>query len=517
MRLRSLVTLTMICGASVLYFAGCGDDDEPKPAEPGADATPDGTTGDGGPTGDGDIGDVISTDGPPIDGATCKLNGTSCAVNTDCCQNNCDPKTKICQGGGECQAAGQACSSGLDCCTNSCVGGQCSGTQCVSDNQACTTSDQCCGGSCTGPDGGAKTCKPLNGSCKTAGNACGGNNECCSKVCSNGLCQGDISICTQTGDSCDSNFDCCGGLCNKAVGAAYGVCEVVDAPGVPGCLVNGQVCGDAPSADDGGVANDAGIPTCGGACCSRSCAPFGLTGVTVCQPPSGCRPTGETCRTGKDCCGFGGVKNVTGTGECSIVDDAGVGRCDNGNGCRPAGAICKLAVTSCNDENNCCSGNVNQNPLVCQQDLLGIPRCTLAGINCDDAGTQAGKKCATSADCCGLPCVPNLADGGVPPFVCGTSCVPSGGTCTTSGDCCAGIPCTLLPGSASGICGGVITQPDGGPPVIGPPPPDAGPVDSGTPPPPVCALAGQQCSVDGDCCNPTVYKCRNGTCKIPIQ
>jgi len=123
-----------------------------------------------------------------------------------------------------------------------------------------------------------------------------------------------------------------------------------------------------------------GVPTCGGSCCSRSCAPY-KTGVLVCQPPSGCRPTGEVCRGDADCCGFGGVQGQTGVGNCSKANPTDVvGRCDNGNACRPAGAICKLATMTCNAENDCCSGNVNKVPLACQQDILGIPRCTIPQV-----------------------------------------------------------------------------------------------------------------------------------------
>src|SRR5205814_6682360 len=122
--------------------------------------------------------------------------------------------------------------------------------------------------------------------------------------------------------------------------------------------------------------------------------------------------------------------------------------CDNGQACRPNGAVCKLATTSCNAENNCCAGNVNKNPLVCQQDLLGIPRCTDVG-DCADAGTLAGKSCASSADCCGLPCVPNPTAGGAP-FICGGTCVSSGGACTTNADCCPGLPCVTPPASTVG-------------------------------------------------------------------
>jgi hypothetical protein len=240
--------------------------------------------------------------------------------------------------------------------------------------------------------------------------------------------------------------------------------------------------------------SDAGVPVCGGECCSRSCAPYGPTGVLVCQPPSGCRPTGEICMTDGDCCGAPGVPGGNGSVRCSKADGAPVGRCDNGNACRPAGAVCKLATTSCNAENNCCAGNVNQDPTVCQQDLLGIPRCTGAG-DCSEAGSRAGQPCSTSADCCGLPCLPNaqVGDGGSP-FVCGTSCVPTDGACTTDADCCSGLPCKAPPGSTQGRCG-EINIPDSG-------------TDGGS-----CSYYGQDCSTGADCCNN--IPCYNGRCVSP--
>jgi hypothetical protein len=203
-----------------------------------------------------------------------------------------------------------------------------------------------------------------------------------------------------------------------------------------------------------------------------------------------------------------------------------VGRCDNGNACRPAGAICKLRTMSCNAENDCCAGNVNRNPLVCQQDLLGIPRCTLKGEACTDGGSRAGQACATSADCCGLPCVPNpnyTPDGGVPPLVCGPVCVGNGGACTTGADCCPGLPCIMPPGSTRGTCGQPPTG-DAGPP---PPPPDGGggydgsvPPDAGVPDAPSdgprpCTMYGQLCTSNNECCDGV--PCTNGRCLIVVN
>jgi hypothetical protein len=197
----------------------------------------------------------------------------------------------------------------------------------------------------------------------------------------------------------------------------------------------------------------------------------------------------------------GGNGSVT----CSKTAGAEVGRCDNGTACRAAGAICTLATSSCSVENNCCAGNVNSDPTVCQQDLLGIPRCTGVG-DCTDAGPFEGKECLTSADCCGLPCLPNQDPNG-PPFICGSSCVPAGGMCTTDADCCAGIPCVLPPGSSQGVCGWIPPDADAG--VDGGPLPDAD-----TPDGPDCALYGQECTTAADCCNE--IPCTNGRCIIPV-
>jgi hypothetical protein len=245
--------------------------------------------------------------------------------------------------------------------------------------------------------------------------------------------------------------------------------------------------------------------------------------MLVCQPPSGCRPTGEICRRDSDCCGSPGMPGGNGSVTCSKhnVNDP-YGRCDNGNACRPAGAVCKLATSSCNAENNCCAGNVNQNPTVCQQDLLGIPRCLITGDAgaCDAGPSRAGQPCASSADCCGLACVPNpnATDGGVgdggSAFICGTACVPRAGACTSNADCCTGLPCTIPPGGSSGLCGGqlvdgvVVILPDGGAPTG----PDGGVIIGGEGG--VCALAGQQCTTSSDCCrgltcNPATLRCES--------
>jgi hypothetical protein len=471
-------------------------------------------------TGDGDLNDGGGfSDGAGGDGSgnKCTPTGTSCTTSSECCSANCDPKLNVCaapvSGGGGCKVGGLACSVPTDCCTFVCAGGTCGSKLCTSDNQTCTADSECCGGKCTGGK-----CAPLNGSCKTSGNTCGKNGDCCSQFCNNGVCNNQPSYCTQTNDVCASDFECCTNTCKKAAGATLGTCGALTVPGASGCTIAGQLCG--AGANDGGALLDGGIPPCGGECCSRSCGPY-KTGVFICQPPSGCRPTGETCRADKDCCGFGGVQGSTGVGTCSFpFAGAPIGRCDNGNACRPAGAICKVNkdrypdIESCNAENNCCSGNVNQNEFVCTRDTLGIPRCTIGGQACLDGGAPpTGQACASSADCCGLNCVPNPAFTGTPPsppFVCGAGCVQNGNACTSTADCCSGTPCVQPPGSSIGVCGGVLT-PDGGVTAGDSGPPATG-ADGGT-----CSLSGQTCTTTGDCCANSGLSCINNRCGVYLR
>lgn len=409
-----------------------------------------------------------------------------------------------------CRLLGASCASAGQCCTGACGTGLC--RSCISDNQACTSNDGCCSGTCQGAvDGGTGTCKPLNTSCRTSGNTCSSHGECCSSYCENGVCSANTSYCRQTGDMCSTNSQCCGGLCEKLTGAALGVCKVPSASGATNCKIAGEVCGGIISVPDGGISDGgSSIPQCGGECCSRACAPYGNSKAIICQPPTGCRPTGEICFQDSDCCGGPGnpdndKSNVT----CSKAAGASVGRCDNGNACRAAGAICKLATSSCNAENNCCAGNANTYPTACQQDNLGIPRCVVdRTIDCKaDAGSRAGQVCASSADCCGLPCVPTATGDGGTQLRCGNNvCIQTGEVCTTDADCCSGNRCFVPAGSSRGTCEST-----------NPPKPDAGPeADVEDAPPPACSLYGQACTVNTDCCNVDLgIQCINKRCLTP--
>jgi len=492
--------------------AGTGDGDTEGSVNPGGDG--------GGP--DGFIDMIL--DGSRAETGTCKAVADTCTASTDCCTANCDKTSGKCAAPSTlCSLPGEACTTGNTCCTGSCAGGTCSSTQCVADNLACAVSSDCCGDQCV-PDGkGGGTCKPL-GPKPTSGNPCTMNSQCASSYCNNGVCA-NPSFCTVDGEICSTDLQCCGGACTKAAGAAVGTCSVVPMGGGQPCKPAGELC-----SPDG---------TCTGAsCCSRSCAPSPSSGLGVCQPESGCHIIGDLCTSTNECCGVkdlaGSIKSNGGMQSTDVQcikssPSATFGTCNYVQTvCSPAGAVCKPGnstvggAQACSINIDCCAGNANTNP-TCQLDSNGIPRCTvLPDLNCAGGKPAAGTQCASSADCCGDPCLLNTdpATKATKPYVCGSTCQMQGTACTSNADCCNGLPCALPAGSASGVCGGTLL-PDGGVSTTPPPgtdggivqpPPDAG-TDAAGPPPPVCALYGQACAATGDCCSGV--PCTNGTCHYP--
>lgn len=370
---------------------------------------------------------------------TCTPVGVACVQSPECCSGVCDPKTNKCASVvGVCTGPGQACTAGTDCCSFQCgADSKCAAQACVSDAGVCQLDSQCCGGSCTNGK-----CAALNPSCSTAGNSCAVGTDCCSGQCgTNKLCTLGGSYCIQPGDVCARANDCCTGSCNIAGGATLGT------------------CGEQPS----GSAFCKGVDgvTCGGCgdCCSRLCAPFGPTGVKICQPANGCHVTGDLCRRNQDCCGGTDDDTLPGYGNvvCTIEPGADVGLCRNpsngtspGGACNPQGNVCHYKDYMCDISSaraNCCGG-LGAKGGVCQLDPLGIPRCNGLGGTCRDPGAT----CASTDDCCNnTPCVPDL-DG---VLRCGASvCEKSGGSCTINADCCPGGVCLRAPGSTFGSCAG---------------------------------------------------------------
>jgi hypothetical protein len=381
----------------------------------------------------------------------------------------------------------------------------------MSDNAACAIDAECCSGHC---DQGM--CAALNTSCKTSGNECTSNSQCCSQLCDGGHCSLGASFCVQQGDVCSRDADCCSSSCTKADGASLGVCAMPPS-GAANC--SGQV--------DGTVCNGCG------SCCSRLCAPYKDTGVSVCQPATGCHPTGGLCREDSDCCGAKGT-GLPGDGKvvCEKTSGQAVGICRNPTGCNPQGNVCHYKDYTCSissARNACCAGVGNSG--VCQLDRLGVPRCNGLGDTC----RASGETCASSDDCCDdRPCVPDSMgqlrcykiETGEP------NCVPGGGACTVTGDCCVGSSCITEVGSTRGTCsvppppptagsggspaagsggsGGAGAGGTGGSPAAG-----SGGAGAGGSGSPECAQFGQVCSVDADCCSG--LPCFEGTCTYNLQ
>ncbi len=369
----------------------------------------------------------ISSGGSGGANSCAPLNG-ACSRGTDCCSGLCDAALGQCVSVlSECATAGASCASAIECCGRSCVGGTC-GERCISDGQTCSKGDDCCGGSCD-----AGLCSALNDQCATAGNSCGASDDCCSGWCDAGTCALASSFCTQPGDVCGADEQCCTGVCEKQPGASLGTCATAP-PGASNCNgVAGTVCSDC---------ND---------CCSRLCEVYEPSGVSICQPASGCRVTGELCRHDVDCCGgsldgdLAGAGNVT----CDRALGAEFGICRNARACSPQGNVCHFADYACSISaaaNRCCDGT--DSPGVCELDSDGIPRCNALGGTCVAPGAQ----CATSADCCdGGRCVVD-ASGTLRCDEPLSACVSEGGPCATSAECCNEADCLPVLGSLEGRC-----------------------------------------------------------------
>ena len=380
----------------------------------------------------------------------CGVFGTTCGTGAECCAGICangtcgsDPTM--------CTAPGGSCATNTDCCTDRCDNHVCSSTQCTADGASCGGNSECCSGTCNANG----TCDPLNASCKTAGNPCGANTDCCSNDCdSTTHTCGQPSFCVQNGDACAHDTECCGGICNLGANG-LGTCAQ-PMPGSTNCSagIDGTVCGGC------------------GDCCSRLCAPYGASGIKVCQPAEGCRIDGDLCHQDTDCCGGDPNSGLPGAGNVKCLkehptDNTGI--CRNPMSCNPEGNVCHykdyMTCGNSSARNDCCGAPGNSG--VCQLDALGVPRCYGLGTTCK----QTGQSCAFSGDCCdGKPCLPDSSGA----LHCGgAACSPMGGACTASADCCNGETCTFPPGSVQGTCGGATTT---------------------------CAQYGQACSTTNACC-----------------
>jgi len=422
---------------------------------------------------------------------SCQASGQSCSLTTDCCVGSCDPDSLTCLP--ECRATGKSCDQNESCCSGICdgstrscaprqlclptgtvcgLGAQCCGLSCLDqrcrascqpDGAPCSTGNACCSGLCSGSPAVCQALQP-GVWCKSSGNPCLTNADCCSGLCdpTTATCSLGASGCRQYWDICSRDSDCCYDVCWKTGSDRVGTCA-------------------APPLSGTGNPQVAGVLCRGCVCSSNLCRPNAYSGVSVCQVPSGCRQTNESCLTDSDCCGYAG-SGLPGDGQVRCAHAAGyaIGHCGRPTGCNPQGNSCQYsgAMAVCGTTRNTCCGGGS-----CKLDREGVPRCD--GLT---ACRQTGETCSNVADCCDrFACVPDA--GGI--LRCGAGgnrCSPPGGLCTVPGDCCdVGFDCPAPLGSTRGICTAPVTR-------LGDPNPR-----------PLCAQYGQACTVGGSvpCCNGT--------------
>ncbi|HEX8823723.1 MAG TPA: hypothetical protein VF794_27625 [Archangium sp.] len=459
----------------------------------------------------------VGLDGGP--GSVCVVAGAQCdrQQGAACCTGVCGVDGVCPQSNNLCGSSGVACSVGTECCSNVCNAGKCSVTQCVDVGASCSTAEQCCTKTCT--NGTCADLPDTSDTCKVLGQSCSNADNCCSQNCQNGLCAR-AYICNANGDICTRDGECCGNACTATDGGV-GRCETITGGGGGGCTQDGNPC------------------TGGSGCCSRTCVDLGY-GTTVCQPVGGCKLTGNYCTNNGICCGSIEPSNVT-------CDE---GRCDNGTSCNGTGNICgegKLpdgGVLKINASQNCCDGQ----KAVCKVDSSGVPRCFGGGgvAGCPDGYDRndanccikGGNSCQFTDQCCnGTLCLPDLSgalkcqapsgggttsDGGTS----GPTCSPVGTRCDTDAGspCCAGTECRAT-SELTKACQSIYNPP--------PPPPadggtggttDAGTggtTDAGTgggtcsANDATCSLASQCCSgicTSGKCAAPAVCQSQSGLC-----
>jgi hypothetical protein len=343
--------------------------------------------------------------------------------------------------------------------------------------------------------------------CGLFGMQCTTGADCCSNVCSNGMCGSDPTQCSMAGASCSANTDCC------TVSCVDNHCSDQQCTGDgQSCSSDGQCCsgsctGGSCAALNAGCKTDGNACTAAADCCSKFCDPNGH-----CGNGSFCIQDGDACAHDTDCCGGicnpgpGGLGLCThpevGATNCSAgVDGTVCGGCGDccsrlcapyhATGvmvCQPAEG-CRIDGDLCRQDSDCCGaagsglpgdGNVTcvreqpgdpvgicRNPTGCnpQGDICHYKDYSTCGISSERNDCCA---CISGKDCCQLDAL------GIPRCNGLSACVPTGGVCSNSLDCCNGVPCVP---DQNGVlhCG-------------------AG-----------CSQTGNSCTSDADCCS-------GGTC-----
>jgi hypothetical protein len=192
--------------------------------------------------------------------------GNVCQFRDQCCNGALclpgDGGVLRCQGS-TCTPLGGTCTTDGDCCGGLCLGGVCrTFTQNPGDGGAVTPDGG--GGIIVLPDGGVVL---LDGGtlCAPNGASCTFSNDCCSSICTNGVC-GTPTVCQPLGGVCTASADCCSGTtCSIPPGSNSGTCAQA------ACISAGQTC------------RAGGTSCCSGlSCLTSSLTPCGATGQCTC-------------------------------------------------------------------------------------------------------------------------------------------------------------------------------------------------------------------------------------------
>ncbi|MCA9520390.1 MAG: hypothetical protein KC609_05440 [Myxococcales bacterium] len=475
-----------ICIAAALLFAfgvggfGCG---KSSSTADGVTSNGDGSNGDdgtqttdGSQTDDGaQIGDdsTIGDGTEPLDTEVPDVKPVSCGNNTREGVERCDGTDLD---GRKCETEGFPNGGTLSCADN-CLGFDTSGCTagCRAPDEACVTSKDCCDGSCID-----NRCVQQKSTCGEPGASCNVAADCCNLACVSGTCAFDGG-CAPIGQPCASDGQCCSNTCGTD-----GMCQKA----TTGCFPRGEVCSG------------------NGQCCSEYCDPT----TNKCQGSSFCRSKGELCTASDQCCG-NDCRELDDTTPCGpnsttchcfkslspfacvpigeacnqsaccsvacIADGTGFKSCQSLGGCRPAGEICR-------SDGECCNINAPRKP-----------GDKLAGENCGTDGECWSGHCA-AGQCTGICDFTTTNTPGIGRCRNPTGAAPGGEICQAppNHSCVGGDDKCVI--SVFGIkrCEGAGTTPGGE----------------------TCALDGQSCEADGDCCcrqpdgSPCAGVCSNSTC-----
>ena len=168
--------------------------------------------------------------------------------------------------------------------------------------------------------------------CKAVGIACSSNSDCCSSVCTSGVCaSGASGSCGVVGATCTSNSNCCSSDCNS------GACVVL--PCTNGACPSGYVCKD------------------GNNCCRASQCGYDVFPNGQCVDDGGTRSQGPLTTNFNLICRNGVWKTIACSWGCDYFG-CDSGTCQNhvcaGSSC--SGGTCKGSLAPCSANSECCSG-----------------------------------------------------------------------------------------------------------------------------------------------------------------